>query len=224
MKSAFTAAAQNSCAVTGQLGVVDTGGDSGPSIRRKCWQVEYFWRICEACRPSALAADPVTSTAPTAEIRIWVRQKTHVYGGDQRQFKRGEHRTAAVKTVQQSSETALLAVSVKIFWKWSCSAVSKKNSTRERTVAGAAVSIGSVEPAASGRVKESWRRPAGFCADYSSSMNGLMRRALASSWAFSPSFFEEAKRWRTFASPVLRLRRRAISLCRSVRPMENQNL
>jgi hypothetical protein len=54
---------------------------------------------------------------------------------------------------------------------------------------------------------------------YCSSMNGLIRRALASNSVFSPSVLAAANRARTFAKPVLRLRRRAISRCRSVRPM-----
>jgi hypothetical protein len=61
-------------------------------------------------------------------------------------------------------------------------------------------------------------------ANYSSSTKGLMRRALARISAFSPSLVVAANFARSFVSPVLRLRRRAISLCLSVRPMGTNNL
>jgi len=73
--------AQNSCAATGRLGVVDTGGNSEPSRRCNRWRPEYFLRIMRASLASALTADATWCTAPTAEIVICVRQKTHVYRG-----------------------------------------------------------------------------------------------------------------------------------------------
>jgi len=95
--------------------------------------------MIEPCRPSALAADPVGSTAPTAEIGIRVRQKTHVCGVDQGPSVWLWGVAAGLKRGQRWSLMAGQPVFEKKFGNGLATLLNKKDSTRERMVAGAAV-------------------------------------------------------------------------------------